>query len=187
MVDRARWIALHLLPHERDVRRWQAGRRHLGRGYDADDIVQETYARIGDADLAAIRNPKAYFFQTARNLVHEHRKRDRIVPIEGLSDCDLQSVMDEGPDPESALSLRQDLGRLQAVFDTLPRQSREAFLLRKLSGLSQREIAHRMGLSESTVEKHLSRALKLVLERYEQAGEAKAPAKRRPLLGLVRR
>ena len=168
---------MHLLPHEAEVRRWVGGRRRrFGGGYDADDIVQEAYARIGNMDFAAIRNPRAYFFETARNLIFEHVKRERVVMIDGLTDGDLRNVMDSGPDPETVLSARQDLRRFQDVVDSLPPQCREAFVLRKLNGLSQRQIAAHMGLSESTVEKHLARALKLVLERYETAdGRAASP------------
>lgn len=181
MADRASWIAMHILPYEREVRRWLAGRRLLGRGYDVDDIVQEAYARIGDADVSTIRNPRAYFFQTVRNLVLEHRKRDRIVPFEGLADCDLQGVMAQDPDPERVVSDRQDISRLEAVLASLPPQCRQAFVLRKVHGLSQREIAARMGLSESTVEKHLAKALRLVLERYDQGEETRPPPRWRVL------
>jgi RNA polymerase sigma factor (sigma-70 family) len=170
--DRASWIARHLLPHEADVRRWIASRTRVGRTYDVDDIVQEAYARIGTMDPATISHPKAYFFRTARNLILEHLQRERIVPIEGMADFDLKNIRDTAPGPEHIVSARQDLKRFQEALATLPPQCREVFLLGKVAGLSQKDIAIRMGLAESTVEKHLSRALRLLLQRYESTPES---------------
>ncbi len=54
--------------------------------------------------------------------------------------------------------------RLKRVLETLPPKCREAFELRKFDGLSQREIAQKMSIAESTVEKHLAKALRLVMK-----------------------
>ena len=180
-MDRASWIARHLLPYEAEVRGWLAERGNLGRTYEVDDIIQEAYARIGTADLAAITHPRAYFYQTVRNLVLEHLKRDRIVPIEGIADYDLRNIRDGRPGPEHIVSAQQDLQRFQQTLESLPPQCREALVLNKVAGLSPGEISVRMGLSKSTVEKHLARALRLALQRYESTTSAiESPQPRLP-------
>lgn len=178
-MDRASWIARHLLPYEAEVRGWLAARGNLGRTYEIDDIIQEAYARIGTADLGAITHPRAYFYQTVRNLVLEHLKHDRIVPIEGMEDYDLRNLHDGGPGPEHIASAQQDLQRFQQTLESLPTQCREALLLNKIAGLSHEEISARMGISKSTVEKHLARGLRLALQRYESATAVAEPRQHR--------
>ncbi len=66
--ERAIWLGRHVLPHEAALRHWLRGRR-LG-GLDADDVVQETYARLIAAEsVAHIRNARTYMFQTAGSVV----------------------------------------------------------------------------------------------------------------------
>ncbi len=167
-LDRPSWIAKHLLPYETEVRRWIGARGRVGRSYEVDDIIQEAYARIGTMDLASIVNPRAYFYQTARNLILEHLKRDRIVPIEAMADHELRNLRDAGPGPEHIASAHQDLQRFQRLLEALPTQCRHVFMLGKIAGLPREEIASRLHLSKSTVEKHLSRALRLMLRSYEE-------------------
>jgi RNA polymerase sigma-70 factor (ECF subfamily) len=56
----------------------------------------------------------------------------------------------------------------------MPRQTRAAFVLRRVEGLSQQEIARRMNLSEHTIEKHISRGIKLLLAEFGGGGESAA-------------
>ena len=97
-------------------------------------------------------------------------RRSRIVSIEAMADIDSLNIVGEEITAERRLSGREDVERLYRAMDKLPPKCREAFELKKFEELSQREIARRMGIAESTVEKHLAKALRLVLE------EMKAPA-----------
>jgi len=58
----------------------------------------------------------------------------------------------------------------------MPRQTRRAFQLRRIEGLSQREVAAALGLSESTVEKHIMRAIKLLMQQFGRGGKAPSDA-----------
>lgn len=164
-----RWIAQNILPVEREVRSWLRLRmRSLGAA-DIDDVIQESYARLWTVELAAVANPRAYFYQIVRNLVHQRARRARVVPMELMGEIGDLGVISDEPGPERDLSARQELERLMSIVNRLPPQCRKAFELRKFEGLSQREVAQRMGVSESTIEKHLTKALAFVLTETARA------------------
>ena len=76
------------------------------------------------------------------------------------------------PSPEQSTIDRDTLDHLAKAIAALPGKTREAFILRRVEGLSQREIARRMGLSENTVEKHISRGLRLLVDQLARDGDA---------------
>jgi RNA polymerase sigma-70 factor (ECF subfamily) len=162
--ERVHWFAREILPHEGDVRRWLARRVPSLLRCDIDEVIQEAYARLWSAEVDRISSPRAYFFVTVRHLVGEAIRRSRIVSIETLADVDSLNIADEEGSPERRVSGRQELGRLQGLLEQMPPKCRMAFELRKFAGCSQREIAQRMGISECTVEKHLVKALKIIME-----------------------
>lgn len=162
--DRVTWFARHVLPHEPALRAWLNRRRV--EGLETDDIVQETYAVLAALEAVEhIASPRAYAFQTARSVIMRHLRRVRIVRIEavGLSG-DIAAPPDE-ISPERHATSREELQRVAGVIADLPPKCRQAFLLRRLEGLSQRDVAQRMGISESAVEKHIGRALRALAPR----------------------
>jgi len=165
---RHRWIATHILPFEGEVRGWLRRHVHSLKEGDADDLIQESYARLWEADFSAIVNGRSYFYAIVRNLIVEHAKRARIVPMERLGEIEALRIPSEEPGPEHQVSARQELERFLSIVDRLPEQCQRAFRLQKFHGYSQREIAEEMKISEKTVEKHLSVALLRVLEAFGQ-------------------
>jgi RNA polymerase sigma-70 factor (ECF subfamily) len=161
---RHQWIAAHVLPHEGEVRGWL--RRHVFTltAADVDDLMQEAYARLWLADFSRIANGRSYFYTVVRNLMVEQARRARIVPMERLGEIELLHVISTDSEPERRASARQDLERLEKIIASLPPQCRRAFELQKLHGLSQREIARAMSITEKTVEKYLARALARVIQ-----------------------
>lgn len=156
---RATWLGVRVFPHEAALRQWLS-RRALA-GLDVDDVVQETYAILAGLDsVDHIRNPRTYMFEVAKSVILQALRRSRVVTLDALAEAaeGLQVPADQ-PDPERIAADRQELGRVAALIDALPPRRREVFILRKIHGLPQREIARRLGLSESTVEKHMAKAL----------------------------
>jgi RNA polymerase sigma-70 factor (ECF subfamily) len=161
--DRTLWIAKHITPVEPALRAWVRSR--LAPGIDADDIIQETYAVLASLPgVEHIHSPRAYAFQAAQSLIRRHSRRARIIRFEAIDDVDMSVTAMDEPSPERQVAARQDMRRLSDLVDALPSRRREAFVLRRIEGLSQRDVAVRMGISESTVEKHLLNAQRALLE-----------------------
>lgn len=171
---RYHWIAVHILPCERELRGWLRQRLARLPGCEVDDVVQEAYARIWQADLHCVHNARAYLYATVRHLLSEYLRRSRIVPIELLGEIESLNLISEEPGPDRWMAAHQELERLQAIVARLPARCRRAFELRKFQGLSHREVAKHMGLSEKTVENHLTRALASIAAARSSDGERSA-------------
>ncbi|WP_414703801.1 RNA polymerase sigma factor [Povalibacter sp.] len=138
------------------------------RHHEIADIRQEAYIRVYEATrVARPQSPKAFLFATARHLMADRIRRERIVSIRAGGDNEFLNVIVEEISPERRVSAHQELARLARAFDRLPAQCREVLWLRRVKELSQREVAERMGLSEKTIEKHLRTGTRL-LARYTQ-------------------
>lgn len=167
--ERALWLCRHILPHEPALRAWLQRKRLPG--LEVDDIVQETYTRLSTVDsVDDIRDPKTYMFQTAYSVIVSHFRRSRIVPIQAVGSLEAIDVAGEAPSVETQVSDYQQLQRLAELIAGLPEKAREVFVLRRIHDLPQREVAKRMGLAESTVEKHMSKALTLIAALFERSG-----------------
>lgn len=177
----ARWFAREILPHEGDVRRWLA--RAFVMSGDIDDVVQEAYCRLADiGDRERIVSPRAYFFETARSIVLEQMRRARIVRIEAVTEIDALCIEGDEPSPERVASGRKELERVMQLIEALPERSRRIFEMRKIQGLSQKEISRRMGVSENVVENEAARGLKAILAALAEDGDtadASSDGKRR--------
>jgi RNA polymerase sigma factor (sigma-70 family) len=108
-------------------------------------------------------HPRAFLFQTARNLMIDIIRRGNVVSIEVIADLEQLNALDSAPNPERAVAARQQVRILQAALEELPEEMRKVFLLRKVEGLPQREVAARLGLSEANVETQLARGLRLLM------------------------
>ncbi|GBQ23467.1 RNA polymerase sigma-24 factor [Gluconacetobacter sacchari DSM 12717] len=181
--ERIAWVASQVLPHEAALRTWLRRFRDI----DIDDIVQDSYAAMITADIAGIRNPRAYLFTVARSVVLRHYRRARIISITTLTDFDARSIMDEGADAERTFGARQELARLYTFIEELPQRCRHILLHRKIDGLSQREVAQRLGVSESVVEKQLARALRALDALFGETGAERRPADGGPVRAARRR
>lgn len=164
------WLARHVLPHEPAVRAWLRRKKELP--IEADDLIQEAYAVLATLEsVEHIHNPKAYLFQTVHSIALQQLRRDRVVSIVAIADVEELQMCAEAPGPEQQAASRQELRRVAEAIESLPAQCGEVFRLRKVEGLSQREVALRLGLAESTVEKHMARATRLLMDQFARGGK----------------
>ena len=176
--ERALWLAANVVPHEGALRAWLKGKSSLH--FDIDDVVQETYAILAaKASVEAIGNPKTYAFQVAYSVILQQLRHSRVVPIAAVADICAFDTIDDEPTPEETVLARDELARVRRAIDALPRQTRTAFVMRRVEGLSQQEIAKRMNLSEHTIEKHIARGIKTLLAQFGRGGRAAPPASNR--------
>jgi RNA polymerase sigma-70 factor (ECF subfamily) len=165
---RAEWIEENLLPHEARIRAWLA--RHRAWDIDVDDVVQEMYAKIAALeDVSNIRNPLQYGISVARSIILNHVRRPHIVSITPTGDLDALGVSSTAADPEEATVLREELQAVAVALAEMPERTREVLWLRRVEGLSERETAHRLSISDRTVERHLARAILHLTRRFGRA------------------
>lgn len=176
MADRTGWFLREVLVHESALRAYL--RRLTSGGLDVDDLLQETYARVlGLSEEARnnIQSVRPFLFRTARNATFDRLRHQQIIPLQTLTELDASSVVDDGPGAEEVLGVRQELERLAAVMAGLPDRCRQVLTLRKIYGLSLRQIAEQLGIAEHTVEKHIGTGLRLCAERLYDVREGAAP------------
>lgn len=153
--DLDRWFAAEVQPHETVLRAWLRAR--FGGRLDVDDLVQESFARVLAARRGAeLRAPKAFLFTIARNLALDQLRRRGVFAPEPLVESGALFVMDENGDVPEAVAHHHDLLLLTEAIQSLPPRCQEIFTLRKIYGLSQKEIAAQLGLSTSTVSAQLA-------------------------------
>lgn len=174
------WVAHHILPHEALVRAML--RKSLVNEQDIDDLINDAYCKLSNLSTTDhIEQPLSYFLRVVRNLHVDWLRRARIVRIESATENLLANVLDESPSPERVAEARRELAKVQEIISSLPERCREIFNLRKVEGLSQREIALKIGVSENVVESDVAKGLRLVsaaLSRGRITGEAQSAPKR---------
>lgn len=155
------WVGSEILPHEAAVRAWL--RRSLD-PEDLEDVIQEAYCQIARLDdVSHIRSGRAYLFTTARSVVLMRLRRARVVSIETVTEIDTLSMVESEPSPERIVAGRRELARVRRLIAGLPDRWRKIIELRKIEGLSQREVAEALGVPEHTVENEVRKGLKAIL------------------------
>lgn len=158
-----KWFAEDVQPHDASLKAWLRGRFPSVR--DVDDVVQESYLRIWKARaLHPIDSAKAFLFRIARNLALDTLRHERHSPINVVTDLSQLFVIDDRPDAAALATRQQEIELLVEAIDALPARCREIFILRKIQGVSQKDIATRLGLSEQTVQVQAARGLRRVAE-----------------------
>lgn len=154
--DFARFYQSTLMP----LRRYLA--RLLGNPADAQDIAHDAYLRVKPTlDQQRALNPAALLYATARNLALNQLKRRRISPITAMTDR-ADDAAATAPGVAQQVMARQEWAQLEQAIAQLPEGCRTVLLLRKIDFLSHQEIACRLGIAISTVEKQHARALRLL-------------------------
>lgn len=161
--DFEQWFEDEVLPHEAALRAWLRARYPTLS--DSDDIVQEAYARVLRARAAGpIDSPKAFLFTTARNLVIDSFRRHNVANIESLTEIHGDNVLEKVPSVAETVGHQQELEILTLAIQSLPERCRRVLTLRKIYGLSQKQIAATLGISEHTVEAQVGNGVRRCAE-----------------------
>lgn len=177
---RRRWFREEILPLEPELLRYAERLVRPGQT-EADDLVHDVLLKlIAYPDWRVLECPAAYARQMLRNLAIEASRKSKVV-VFGLAPGEdaIGMLVDEAPDPQATAISRDELARLEKVISELPAMCRRVFTLRKVYGLSPPEIAEKLGVSVSTVEKHLTKGLRICTERLarEPVGGIRAKAR----------
>ena len=136
--------------------------RLLGNTAEAQEIAHDAYIRVFPSpDKPAPIQPEAVLYTTARRLAINRLKRRSIAPF-APSPADFDHAPAAHPGVAQQVMARQELKLLEQAIADLPEGCRNVLLLRKVELLSHREIAERLGIAVSTVEKQHVRALRLL-------------------------
>ncbi|ESQ79303.1 RNA polymerase sigma factor [Asticcacaulis sp. YBE204] len=155
------WLCNQVMPYER-VYLTVASRLTNNREV-AYDIVQDAYAEVlGGEGWRAARNPKAFVTRIVYCRSLDWVKRQRIVPMQAFPDYETLVFADLGPDPFQRLSGKEELAAVMAALAKLPRRCREVVTLRRIQDMAPRDIAAHLGITVTTVERHLTRGLAML-------------------------
>lgn len=144
---------------------------------DLEDFRQDVYEHVLEAAERELpERAKPFVFTTARNLLISRLRKENIVPIEIVADLDVLGIAADEPAQDRSLLARDVLRRLQSALDHLPPRCREAVILKRIEGLSQREIARRMGISEKVVGNYVAEGMSVLADMVygEQTGSGSA-------------
>jgi RNA polymerase sigma factor (sigma-70 family) len=126
---------------------------------DAEDMTQELFAKLARVEDPGMANADAYIFQMAANLLRDRQRRERVranyrATLAAGDPVDLEPL-----DPARILQAREDLGEVSRILRELPERTRAIFLLYRLEGMKQAELATLYGMTASGVQKHILKAM----------------------------
>jgi len=167
-----------VLPLTPTLRRFM--RLHWRDESDVADLVQETLVRVYEsARNERPRLPQPFLFMVARNLMVDKIRQKRVVSIDRMLDFEWSNIVDDTPSPEQHTAAREELRLLQDALGELPQPCRDIVMLRKIEGISQRDVAQRLGLTEDAVEHLIAKGMRLL--------KKSVYGSRRPIIGAARR
>lgn len=148
-------------------------RRFCSSREDAQEITQEAYLRVYCAlrkNVDRNHEPTALLYTTARNIALSRLRHDEVVVRKNTVVVVAEELRAETRSTEQLAGESQKMQSLLIAVNNLPPKCRAVFSMRMIDGMSQRDIGERLRISESTVEKHISKGMRLCRE------ELRAPA-----------
>lgn len=130
---------------------------------DRDDIIQDLMIRLLRIEnleeklMIEEANAKSYLFSIVVNLVKDFYRRKQVRGEQ--SDEALSTISSDSENPEKILLHQQTLSTVNQVLDSVKPMQKEAFLSNRLDNKSYRQISEEMGVSVSTIERHISKVL----------------------------
>lgn len=145
------------------------------RPHEIEDIVQETFIRSYVAgQKQVIRNPHAFMAKTAKNLALDSLNRAENRLNDSMEEFLESELFTQEHTPESECQSQEQFLIFCRAVAELPVRCRRAFILRKVYGLSLKETADYLRISESTVKKHIVRGMLTVIQKMSDKGYSAA-------------
>jgi RNA polymerase sigma-70 factor (ECF subfamily) len=127
---------------------------------DVEDILQEAYLRAHTTiNREEIREPVAFMTQIAKNLALDHVRSADFKKSQAVDAETMEALINQHNTRDQTLThaiWKQDLVEFLNAIQSLPNKCREVYVLKKIYGYSQKEIAEKLGISTSAVEKHIA-------------------------------
>jgi RNA polymerase sigma-70 factor (ECF subfamily) len=154
------WFTAEVQTHATDLAAWL--RRRFPALTDPENLVQDSLARVWQVRQARgeVAAPRALLFTTARNLALDELRRRQIVTFEPITEMDDLPVYEDGPSAADTAATNQELEFLTQAIQSLPDRCRQVLTLRKIYGMSQKEIAAELGIAEHTVEVQVANGMR---------------------------
>ena len=136
----------------------------------AADLVQESFLRLAEQGKdkdKPIENAQAYLYRTAQNLLIDHARQQQRRRTDTQPDEVFNEIEDQTPSLEDQLHARQRLARVRSLVAELPPRTQRIFELNRIQGQTYSDVARQLGISDSSVQKHLASALAHVMAHLE--------------------
>ena len=167
--NQTRWFVEQVHPHDAALKKYLRGSFPSVR--DVEDVVQESYLRVWQRQLLQpLTSARSFLYRVARNLAVDKLRRSAISPIEHVAELTELRVADGRPDAGESVSAIEEVRLLLEAIEALPPRCREVLILQKLHGLSLKEIALQLGISEGTVQVQGAKGVRRCAEYLRQCG-----------------
>lgn len=167
--EQARWFENEVQPHQAALRAYLLVR--YPSLPDVDNLVQECLVRVLRArERQPVESPRGLLFATARNLALDLMRRQQVIAFEPITEITDSYVFTDGTDVAEGVSKKQEFDLLTQAIQSLPERCRQVFTLRTAYGLSQKETAEKLGISENTVEKQMGNGIRRCTEFFARHG-----------------
>lgn len=138
--------------------------RRMGGNTDTEDLVQSAFERMQRYSASRqVDNPAAFLVRTAVNIRLDAHRREKQLGKRQFTE-NFEEFENNAPLQDEVLAARARLKRVISGIEQLPPRTQEIFLLHRLENVKYGEIASRMGISESAVEKHVARATAFLMK-----------------------
>lgn len=129
----------------------------------AEDLTQELFAKLLAMPNRDIVNTEGYLFQMAMNLIRDHGRHDKIRADYAADLLADEASSFEWRNAERILLARESIGRTATLLNTLPERTRAVLILYRIENMPRKRIAEALGVSISSVDKHLAKAMAMLV------------------------
>ncbi len=151
---------------------------------EVEDIVQEAYVKLCQlehTEQETMQRKNALLYVIAKNLALDHNKRAEVRLADGVND-ESEYITEENDSTYNYAATHERFGHFCEVIRSMPKQCQKVFVLKKVYGFSQQEIAQELGINIKTVDSHVVNGMKLVKAHVDQS-KVGTPQYKRKMVG----